>query len=435
VEPLAVTEAPLSAPTAELAAARARVIELESLLREHEREAAVNEQQMAVIYRYLLGLYEIMPGALVTVTPNGEITRTNRAFHGLLGIPAGSRITRSLERFWPGAMDFLRRCRDARDQRLREEVEWIARDGEHVPLLLSAACQHGDDGELQAVICIGLDMREQRKLELQLRHVQKLESLGQLAAGIAHEINTPMQFVNDNLHFIRDAFTALLPALDVARGSAGEADAGERIKAAMDAADADFLRERVPRAVERSIEGVARVAGIVEAMKRFSHPRTELAEVDLNRALADALIVAHNEYRYVADVVTDYGELPKVIGNGSDLNQVFLNLLVNAAHAIEARGDGSRGTITVRTRADGEQVVVSIGDTGTGIPEAIRHRIFDPFFTTKEVGKGSGQGLAIARAVVVDRHQGQLDFETAPGAGTTFHIRLPIGGPSVQVGR
>jgi signal transduction histidine kinase len=173
------------------------------------------------------------------------------------------------------------------------------------------------------------------------------------------------------------------------------------------------------------------VATIVRAMKEFAHPDTrQKSAADLNRAIKSTLTVARNELKYVADVETDLGDLPPVVCNISDLNQVFLNLLVNAAHAIREvvrEGTDAKGKIRVRTRREGNTVLIAISDTGCGIPENIRGRIFDPFFTTKEVGRGTGQGLSIARSVVVEKHGGSLTFETEPGKGTTFFVRLPIG--------
>ena len=205
----------------------------------------------------------------------------------------------------------------------------------------------------------------------------------------------------------------------------------EFIRAFEDAADLDYLREQVPQAFERTLEGVGRVAGIVRAMKEFAHPdQREQSSADLNKALLNTLIVARNEYKYVAELETDLGELPPVLCYLSDLNQVFLNLVVNAAHAIgEVIGGGEqKGRITIRSRNLGERVEIAVADTGGGIAEAIRERIFDPFFTTKPVGQGTGQGLAIARSIVVDKHRGSLTFETEIGRGTTFYIRLPVSG-------
>jgi len=191
--------------------------------------------------------------------------------------------------------------------------------------------------------------------------------------------------------------------------------------------------ENAPLAIESSIEGLGRIATIVRSMKEFAHPdQGEKKFVDLNQAIRSTLVVARNEYKYVAEVDAQYGELPAVPCYLGEFNQVVLNLLVNASHAIAdvVKDSGSLGKLTVRTRVDGDSVEISIGDTGTGIPEAARVKIFDPFFTTKEVGKGTGQGLAIARSVIVNKHGGTLWFETECGKGTTFFIRLPIDAPT-----
>lgn len=274
---------------------------------------------------------------------------------------------------------------------------------------------------------------ERDHMELELRVAQKLEAVGQLAAGVAHEINTPVQFVGDSVHFLKDCFDDLERLLAEYRAVAETAAAAnpllrERLARADEEADLEYLRDRIPGAFGRTLEGVERVASIVRAMKEFAHPQTEQAPANLNRALETTLTVARNEYKYVADVVTELGTLPDVICNASDLNQVFLNLIVNAAHAIhDAAPGGERGTITIRTEQDGDAVTITVADTGSGIPEHVRTRVFDPFFTTKEVGRGTGQGLAISRAIV-DKHGGTLTFETEVGRGTTFVVRLPVGG-------
>jgi len=194
-------------------------------------------------------------------------------------------------------------------------------------------------------------------------------------------------------------------------------------------ADCAYLLEEIPQALAQTLDGVTRVATIVRAMKEFAHPEgKEMAAADINKALLSTLTVARNELKYVADVETEFGDLPLVVCNIGDINQVFLNLLVNAAHAIAegTKGSGEKGKIQVRTSSEGNAVLVTISDTGCGIPEANRSKVFDPFFTTKEVGRGTGQGLAIARSVVVERHKGSLNFESEVGKGTTFCIRLPI---------
>jgi PAS domain S-box-containing protein len=277
---------------------------------------------------------------------------------------------------------------------------------------------------------------ERDRLELDLRLGQKLEAVGQLAAGIAHEINTPTQFVGDTVRFLDDAFgdvMALVLAyerlLEAAQAGPVPDELIAAVRAAEERADLDYLRERVPGAFERATDGIQRVATIVRAMREFAHaPMTAKVPFDINQALRSTLVVAANEYRYVADVQTDFAELPAVLCDGGDINQVFLNLVVNAAHAIEdVTADGERGVITLRTTAEDDHVRISVGDTGPGIPADVAGRIYDPFFTTKDVGRGTGQGLAIARRIVVERHGGTLDFDTEPGGGTTFHVRLPLG--------
>ena len=275
-------------------------------------------------------------------------------------------------------------------------------------------------------------------VEMQLRQAQKLQAVGQLAAGIAHEINTPIQFVNDSVSFLRDGLKDLLGLVEKSQQARRDLASGEdlgKVEAAMsqaeENADLAYLMENAPKAVERSLEGLDRVATIVRSMKEFAHPDDkEMASLDLNRALDTTLTVARNEYKYVADVLTGFGELPLVRCYAGEINQVFLNIIVNASHAIQnvVKDSGQRGLITVRTRQDGDWAVVSIADTGSGIPQGIQNRIYDPFFTTKEVGKGTGQGLAIAWSVVVDKHGGSLRFESTPGNGTTFFIRLPVKG-------
>ena len=278
------------------------------------------------------------------------------------------------------------------------------------------------------------EMTERQQVELSLRLAQKLESVGRLAAGVAHEINTPVQFVNDSVHFIREGVQELTSLIGHYRESSKAVLSGaaaQKITDAEEEVDLPYLLENLPGALDRSLDGLARIATIVRSMKEFAHPdQSGMSEVDLNRAIESTLTLARNEYKYVAEVKTELGELPKVCCHGGEVNQVVLNLLVNAAHAIGdvVKGTDQKGLITVRSRVDGGMVEIAITDTGGGIPEAIRGKIFDPFFTTKEVGRGTGQGLAIARSVVHDKHGGDLTFETELGRGTTFFIRLPLGG-------
>ncbi|HZP14091.1 MAG TPA: ATP-binding protein [Nevskiaceae bacterium] len=284
---------------------------------------------------------------------------------------------------------------------------------------------------------VSIDLTAQKKLEEELRQAQKLESVGRLAAGIAHEINTPVQFVNDSCHFLRDGIADLARLVKAyqqivaaqAKGELGGDAALAQARSAEVAADLEYLAEGLPSAVDRSLDGLQRVATIVRSMKDFAHAdNPDLAAADLNRAIQSTLVIARSEYKQVAEVKTDLGELPPVMCHLGELNQAVLNIVVNAAHAIgdANKGTGRVGLITVSTRLDGDQVVIDVADDGPGIPEAIRAKVFEPFFTTKEIGRGTGQGLAIARSVIVAKHHGELNFDTQVGKGTTFHIRLPL---------
>jgi PAS domain S-box-containing protein len=307
-----------------------------------------------------------------------------------------------------------------------DDMPWL-----DVEALVEYVSEH--DGS-RSIVFTARDVSERHRLELELRHAQKLESVGRLAAGIAHEINTPIQFVGDNVRFLESSFADLARLYTTYRELTaatetpeGLAEAMRRIDALADEIDIEFVMEEAPMAISQTLDGVNRVAGIVRAMKAFGHPGTEdKTQADLNEAIANTIVVANNEIKYVADVATEMGDLPLVYCHLGDINQVVLNLVVNAAHAIGS-ADRGRGTITVRTFLDGGYAVIEIADTGTGVPPEIADKLFDPFFTTKEVGTGTGQGLALVRTLVTDRHGGTIDFTSEVGVGTVFTIRLPTG--------
>ena len=287
-------------------------------------------------------------------------------------------------------------------------------------------------GAITHFLAIKEDITERKSIESQLRQAQKLEAIGQLAAGIAHEINTPTQFVTDNLTFLKDSFNsrdALLQEYRKAIGNSPDPALRAKFEQAERDLDYEFLGKEIPRAIEQALDGARRVAKIVRAMKEFSHPdSSEKAAADLNKAIETTITVARNEWKYVADIETHFDDaLPPVVCHVGDINQVVLNLIVNAAHAIKEKiQEGEKGRITISTRCLGESAEIAVTDTGAGIPESIRSRVFDPFFTTKEVGKGTGQGLTLAHTVVVKKHGGRIWFETEPGLGTTFFLQLPI---------
>jgi signal transduction histidine kinase len=249
---------------------------------------------------------------------------------------------------------------------------------------------------------------ELARAEVELRQAQKLEAIGRLAAGVAHEINTPMQFIGDSLSFVRDGVGDLL---------AGPLEAGE----------VAYLRAQLPTAIERAHTGVVRVAKIVQSMKQFASDNGDIVPADVNAAIQDALVIATRECEQVADVAVDLGDLPLVPCDGAAIRQVLLGLVSNAAQAIAEANTGSdrRGTIAVSSRRAGDGVRIAVADTGTGIADAACAHIFDPFFTTKPVGRGVGQSLATARAIV-ERHRGRISFVTEVGKGTTFEVYLPV---------
>ena len=295
-----------------------------------------------------------------------------------------------------------------------------------------------DLGNITHFVATGKNITQRKALESQLVHAQKMESIGQLAAGIAHEINTPTQYIGDNLRFLEEAFNDIAQLLDAHEALAQQIHEGTlnqtqltTIQQLKEALDVDYLRQELPQSIGQALGGVAQVSRIVQAMKQFAHPGSlEKTPADLNKAIESTVTVARNEWKYIADVVLELDPaLPPVPCVLGDINQVVLNMIINAAHAIQEKlGDTpeGQGTIRVSTHTQQDEAVIRIRDTGAGIPEALQSRIFDPFFTTKEVGKGTGQGLAISYSVVVDKHGGHLTCDSTQGEGSTFCIYLPL---------
>ena len=296
----------------------------------------------------------------------------------------------------------------------------------------------GDDKSIWDTAIMGADITDRKKFEVHLQQSQKMEAIGQLAAGIAHEINTPTQFVGDNTRFFQDAFNDLIKIIKIYRGllniSKSSSLSNELIQTTeerVEKLDLDYLEEEIPVAVQQTLKGVGRIAKIVQAMKIFAHPGGEEKEpADINKAIEKTITISRNEWKYVAELITDFDKsLSFVPCFQAELNQVILNLIVNAAHAIAEANKANpahRGTIRIRTRREDNWAKIYISDTGSGIPEEIRHKIFDLFFTTKEPGKGTGQGLAISHSVIVEKHRGAIAVESSEGKGTTFIISLPL---------
>jgi two-component system NtrC family sensor kinase len=304
-------------------------------------------------------------------------------------------------------------------------------DGQFRQLLLSVVPRLGQAGNLDGVIGAGADVTHMAELERQLAQASRLESLGQLAAGMAHEINTPIQFVSANTRFLKDSFDGVLSGIHlIAELAQGDGPAMPAMQAALDDMDLAFLSEEVPAAFAESDEGLQRVAQIVRAMKEFSHPGEGRAETDLNRAIESAVQVSRGEWKNVAEMDLDLGDdvgfVPCYVG---ELRQALLNIVVNAAQAItedrRRRNVADLGHITIASSRHDGAVRIVVRDDGPGMPEEVQRRVFEPFFTTKTVGQGTGQGLTLAHATVVKKHGGTITVESVAGTGTTFTITLP----------
>jgi PAS domain S-box-containing protein len=406
------------------------------------------EEERERIDKELVLILDSTSEGIYRVNLSGSITLINQSAARVLGCKSEEAIgknshalfhhTRPDGTVYPGSECPLERLlKTGKSHHAELEYFWKM-DGSQFAVSYSAVPVF-EEGQVSGAVVSFTDISERRKMEVELRHAQKLEAVGALAAGIAHEINTPIQFIGDNARFVQDSFRGSNEMIEKFGEISEKAKTGsvqpelfQDLDAIRSRIEWDFLKSEIPKALDQMLDGVKRVATIVGAMKEFSHVdgSAEKTPADLNKAIESTLIVSRNEMKYVADVKTDLALLPAIVCHLGDLNQVFLNLFVNAAHAIGdvMKTTGQKGCVTVKTSQEGEFVVVAISDTGTGIPQAVRGKVFDPFFTTKEVGKGTGQGLALARAIVVERHGGTITFETESGKGTTFYVRLPING-------
>lgn len=414
-----------------MASLQARIAQLERMLESRDSEIALAEYQIGRAYDYVSGLLDVVPSLLMTIDHQGLIRRANAEAQLLLGQELVGMPLRNLLPDYDDIIPPLLRDHDRGT--IRRETVMKPANGDAMPILLSIGKQTIDVGDRATMVLSAVDLRERTRLEVELRHAQKLESIGQLSAGIAHEINTPMQFINDNLNFIAQSVNSLMTLISLAEDLLGKTLPSEQIRAELAregaALDVAFIQQRLPRAISRALEGVGRVSHIVDGMRVFSHPSLDAEPVDLNALIANALTISRNEYKYVAELVFEPGNLPVVVAIRGDLGQVIINMITNAAHAIteQFKSSGERGLIRVSTTHidESRHTQIIIEDNGTGIPDAIRHRIFDPFFTTKPVGQGTGQGLSICHSIVVDRHGGSMRVEQVSPHGTRFVITLP----------
>jgi PAS domain S-box-containing protein len=393
--------------------------------RKHAEERSARERNI------LFALMDNLPDLIFVKDSEGRFATVNLAYLRFLGRLKPEDVLGRTER------EIMRGNQASID---REE---LLVDAQGVPRWFSTTRVPFDDpqGGVAGIIGLSRDVTKRKLLETQLSQAQKLESIGHLAAGIAHEINTPIQYVSDNIAFLRESFQNLAAILSdysglyraAQAGSVGE-DLLSRIGAAAEECDLDLVLAEIPKAIQQCSEGLHRVSTIVKAMKEFSHPGpAEMRAVDLNQSIRSTAEVSRNEWKYIADMNLDLDpELGAVRCLPGELNQVVLNLIVNASHAIadRTRGGPEKGVITVSTRRDGAWAEIRVRDTGTGIPESVQPKIYLPFFTTKDVGKGTGQGLSIVHSVVVEKHRGTIRFETVADQGTVFIVRIPFDGPA-----
>ncbi len=398
----------------------------------------------------LTAIMDAVAQAIFTIDDDGHIQTQNHGAQMLFGY-SGEEVTgKSLWELLPNLASDKERAAQRSflsgenlEQLDRMPAEYGLRlDGGTFPAEFSITDTQVQDERIIIVVVRDISRRierekDQQALEAQLSQAQKLEAIGTLAGGIAHEINTPIQYIGDNLRFLGESHDDLAGLLDqvkslvsTVRGHAVLAAQAEALDKTIEEVDLDYVLEEVPSAIKQSIGGVEQVASIVLAMKEFSHPGTkEKVPTDLNRTIENALTVSRSEWKHVADLTLELDQtLEQVPCLPAELNQVFLNLIVNAAHAIEAArdGDSALGRLSISTVKQGPWVEIRVADSGTGVPVDLRERIFEPFFTTKGVGKGTGQGLAITHDIVVNKHGGEIELESELGQGTTFRVRLPL---------
>ncbi|MCU7850826.1 MAG: DUF3365 domain-containing protein [Candidatus Thiodiazotropha sp. (ex Monitilora ramsayi)] len=397
--------------------------------------------------KFLSDITNAMGEGFLVLDMEGAVTYANPECERLLGWRADEMVGEKLidlvcheEGLDISQHPIMQTLQDGMIRRENDHI-FLDKDGGKLPVAFSVSPMYEDE-DLRGVVINFDDISERKahemeksQLERELNQTHKMEAVGQLAGGIAHEINTPIQYVGDNLRFLKEAYGDIQDLLKVYGELQEKAVNNDELKEkaneisdAVEEADLDYLDEEVPRALDQSITGTEQVARIVLAMKEFAHPGTKSRALeDINRLINNAVAVSKNEWKYVADTSLKLEpDLPQVECMGGEISQVLLNLIINAAHAIKSADLETKGLISITSGQVGDTVEIRIKDNGTGIPASVRDSVFNPFFTTKDVGKGTGQGLAIAQDIVAVKHQGELFFETEEGVGTTFVIRLPL---------
>ena len=402
-----------------------------------------SEQRLIAANREMDQILASITSMLVVIDGKGRVSRWNKAAEHMFGLPEKKVLSAKFTDIglsWDSSVmaAAMKQCIDDNIAIAVDEIAYRTPEGQPGSLSVIISPYICSNKEESGLLILGQIITDRKRLEGHLVQAQKLESIGQLAAGLAHEINTPIQFIGNNANFIKEGLCGVRKVQDLYNGLEKILESGEdpesqleKIKELRNEIDLPYLMEELPFAVDESLDGIKRVTDIVSAMKVFSGTGSrEKTLVDLNQSIRNTITITKNEWKHVAEVEMDFDDdLPLVPCNSDDLFQVTLNLVVNAVHTISEELKEKRdqiGRIRISTKQVGNLVELRISDTGTGIPEEIRDRVFDPFFTTKEVGNGSGLGLSLAYSVVVQNHDGSIEFETEMGEGTTFIVALPL---------
>lgn len=417
------------------------------IARDKAEESLIQTQQaekaLRIAHEHNRLLLASISSILIGVDSDDLITHWNSAAEIAFGITKADIIGQpfikcNIQWDWAEIIKRIRKCREDGEPVLLDDIQYTRSNEIYGSLKITISPFERGEIAKSGFLILGEDITQNKMIEEQLRRSQKLESIGLLAAGIAHEINTPIQYVGDNLRFFQESYGKISDILyeynlllkAVKTNSVSEKLLTE-VEKALIKTDIEYMSEEIPSAIQQSLEGIDRVANIVRAMKGFAHPGIDkMAAININEAINSTITISRNEWKYVAEMEIDMDpNMPLVTCLPGEFNQVILNIITNAAHAITGKvkhDSGARESISISTRCDDGWVEIRISDTGTGIPDEIRSKVFNPFFTTKDVGKGTGQGLAIAYDVIVKKHDGTINFETEMGKGTTFIIRLPV---------
>ncbi|HNX57736.1 MAG TPA: ATP-binding protein, partial [Spirochaetota bacterium] len=393
----------------------------------------MNEDILQNAHREIEDILLSMNTIIIGVSLQDKVTHWNREAELALHVKAkeaiGSQVTMlrinwDWERIYEGiARTMLDDC-SINLQEVRYATESDAERSRFLNIKITPIRDFG--GEVKGFILSGDDITENRAMRIRSNQSQKLESIGQLASGIAHEINTPTQYINDNTMFLKKAFEKIVPYIRFPE------DADSK-----DARDIRFYLEEIPKAIDQSIEGIGKISAIVGSVKQFSHPGTQKKiPYDVLKIVNDVVTITRNEWKYVSDVdVTASGNIPLISCHPNVISQVLVNMIVNSAQSIAEKFGtvtDKQGKIGIAVSSLSDYIEIKVSDNGKGIPDSIKDRIFDPFFTTKDVGKGTGQGLAIAYSAITTMHGGTIMVDSNVNEGTVFTIRLPFKDDSEQ---